>query len=223
MLLLLLLFTIRTGHGMMNFTSEHSVPMCIVCGTTNYPFPQLISFTYIRPMICLPWVCLLFFILFFTLLGKPQIFFLMYSPLRPFAPPLGLVDKRTATKKRRKKKLFSLIDNPLPTPLLVNCPLEKNFFVASLNFLVFVQHFFQNHLFLYIFSLYFVQFYLSQLISSSIFPPQFPITQCGEYRQMVWCEGWWWPSQLSPAALQLVYRSTLPFSSRQERPSNPCL
>ena len=44
---------------------------------------------------------------------------------------LGLVVKRTA-KKKKKKVLVSLVDNPLPPPILVDCPLKKKKIAASL-------------------------------------------------------------------------------------------
>ena len=46
------------------------------------------------------------------------IFYLVDSPLRPLAPPPGLVVKRTATSKTKQniqiKVLFSLVDKSLP-------------------------------------------------------------------------------------------------------------
>ena len=54
----------------------------------------------------------------------------MDSLLRPLAPLLGLVVKRTITniKKKHKKVIFSLVDNPLPPPPPSGLSTEKKFF-----------------------------------------------------------------------------------------------
>ena len=53
--------------------------------------------------------------------------FLLDSPKRPLAtPPPGLV-----VKKRQQLKKKSLVDNSLPPPLIVDCPLKKNFFMTA--------------------------------------------------------------------------------------------
>ena len=42
------------------------------------------------------------------------------------APPLDLVEKKNGYNfKNKLKNVLSLVDNPLPPPLLVNCPLKK--------------------------------------------------------------------------------------------------
>ena len=61
--------------------------------------------------------------------------FLVDSPLRPLDPlPLGLVDKRTDTKKKKKnikKSSFSLEDQPQPPPP-VGCSLMEHVKILAL-------------------------------------------------------------------------------------------
>ena len=80
-----------------------------------------------------------------------KVLFLVDGPIRP--SPLGLVTNRTSykEKKRRKKKkrkktlnkvIFSLVDNPLPSPSpLSGLPTnKKTFFTASLIYFVYVVY-----------------------------------------------------------------------------------